>query len=134
MPGCLVSDMTTQDNLYQELFDRIYRHAVSMDKPSEGPNGLDCAYRSPDGSRCLIGCLIPDHKYNPRMEGKGITILIMDSIGVPHDMEPFLEACQCAHDEFSPISSKWKKYMLESLSNIAKDYGLNIPDVEASEE
>lgn len=36
-------------------------------------NGQEvCRYRGEDGMMCAVGCLIPDDKYDPEMEGVGI--------------------------------------------------------------
>ena len=60
----------------QEIFDKVSRHllqqkARSMMSSSTGGSQL-CAYRGTNGLCCAVGFLIPDDKYNPKMEGNGI--------------------------------------------------------------
>lgn len=64
-----------------------------------------CAYRTPDGLKCAIGCLIPDELYNTDMESRGaVSVLklfpkVAQHLGVvDHDDESFLLSLQCSHD------------------------------------
>ena len=52
----------------QELFDIIVAHLRAQG--SKALNGNECCYRTPDGKKCAIGCLIPDSIYSNRMECK----------------------------------------------------------------
>lgn len=59
----------------QETFDKIVGHLRR-----QGKKALDhddkCKYRAPDGSKCAGGCLIPDHLYKPKFEGRRIRNLV----------------------------------------------------------
>lgn len=46
------------------------QRAKSMGSDSEGI--LFCMYRSPEGRKCAIGPLIPDHMYEPAMENSNV--------------------------------------------------------------
>lgn len=60
----------------QEAFDKIVRHLFSMKHRSLRPgDGEECVYRSEDGNKCAIGCLIPDELYNPSFENLGVVAL-----------------------------------------------------------
>jgi hypothetical protein len=59
----------------QELYDSVVAHLLSMDKQSIGGYGI-CKYRHRDGSRCAIGGIMPDEKYNPAFEGLGVRHMI----------------------------------------------------------
>lgn len=51
----------------QEIFDTVVNHLHKQGKPAEVGN--TCRYRTEDGLMCAVGCLIPDDKYKPEMEG-----------------------------------------------------------------
>ena len=51
----------------QEIFDKVARHMLTQ-KCKAMVEG-NCMYRTPEGLRCAAGCLIPDDKYRPDMEG-----------------------------------------------------------------
>lgn len=65
----------------QELFDTVVAHLrkqgckSSIPDPNEAGNYL-CRYRSPEGHKCAIGCLISDADYNVAMEEKSFTALM----------------------------------------------------------
>lgn len=44
------------------------RQSYSKDVPTAG----GCMYRSPNGDKCAIGCLIPDELYNKDIEGLSV--------------------------------------------------------------
>ena len=54
----------------QEVFNKVAAHLLAQGKPAL--KGEDCVYRSKDGLKCAIGCLIPDENYTPEMERKSI--------------------------------------------------------------
>jgi hypothetical protein len=67
----------------REIFETVKNHLLTQgkkawvfqDDPDQpGP----CLYRTDDGLRCAVGCLIPDELYDPRMEGVGIDCLGTD--------------------------------------------------------
>ena len=51
----------------QNTFDTVVRHLAQQGGPSRGFS--KCLYRSSDGRKCAVGCLIPDSMYTPEMEG-----------------------------------------------------------------
>lgn len=63
----------------QEVFDQIVSHLRKQSCRSvaaEPNNGPTCLYRGPNGTKCAVGCMIPDEIYHPSMEGKGVTTII----------------------------------------------------------
>ena len=60
----------------QEIFDKIYLHLIEQGRKSIDSDG-QCMYRSPDGDKCAIGCLIPDELYTPELEGNGANMPII---------------------------------------------------------
>lgn len=91
----------------QATFDQVVRFLRKQGRPSllKNDRGFSIgAYRSDDGCRCSAGCLIPDHRYLPSMEGVSI-----DSEGsevrdviVELGFDPdFVMTLQEMHDELS---------------------------------
>lgn len=60
----------------QEIFDKIMAHLRAQNARAADVSG--CLYRTDDGLKCAMGCLIPDKLYNHTMEGKGVSSLIVD--------------------------------------------------------
>jgi hypothetical protein len=64
----------------QEIFDTVAKHLIAQGKQSLLPqvagdseyNG--CAYRGENGTKCAIGCLIPDELYNPIIENTSVQV------------------------------------------------------------
>ena len=52
----------------QEVFDFVVNHLRTQGKQAVDRDG-DCQYCTPDGLKCAVGCLIPDDKYDPCIEG-----------------------------------------------------------------
>ena len=63
----------------QDLFDTVVRHLRAQKQRAVAKQGRSmCAYRTPDGLKCAIGCLIPDELYDPLFEGKSAFWLLTD--------------------------------------------------------
>lgn len=52
----------------QEIFDKVARHLLTQKQKSVS-SGNSCRYRGPKDTKCAIGCLIPDDKWTPKLEG-----------------------------------------------------------------
>lgn len=124
----------------QEIFNKVWAHAQKQE-PALNIDG-ECCYRTVDGRRCFIGCLIPDDKYTPQIEnitpsnlmrfdaladviktGKDILRRIFNEIGIATDSDNlvFLQSLQRVHDMNNKIN--WDN----ELRNIAKTYKLTVP-------
>lgn len=61
-----------------------------------------CVYRGPTGNKCVIGCFIPDERYDPWMEGKDIGLILSThpQLGqfMPFSDEQVLANFQFLHD------------------------------------
>ena len=72
-----------------------YNHGYPARKMSS------CYYRASDGNRCLVGCFIPDDKYDESMEDKRADVIIseygLNSV-MPFDASD-MECLQSFHDE-----------------------------------
>lgn len=55
---------------HQEIFNKVAEHLLTQN--AKAMLGEECVYRSEDGCRCAIGCLIPDELYRPEFEGKNV--------------------------------------------------------------
>jgi len=105
----------------QEIFDKVATHLLTQMEKSGHIVTSSCLYRSPNGLKCAIGCLIPDELYDPEFEGKTVIDLPIDllkTIGINDDHVYLLRVLQTVHDCNQP--SDWK----EELRLIAKINGL----------
>ena len=124
------SEMETK----QELFNIVVRHLLTQNKKSTlGPKNYSCAYRGADGTKCAIGCLIPDEEYHESLEGVAAWALMQnrnysDRVGAV--LKKRLDvlggnlACdlQDAHDNY-PVEM-WA----DQLKKIATLHNLTMPD------
>lgn len=56
------------DNLIQ----RVLTHLVKQGKPAKDLESSRCYYRTSEGLKCAVGCLIKDEFYTENLEGKDI--------------------------------------------------------------
>ena len=118
----------------QEIFDTVVLHLRAQGKksPFHGSYG-SCVYRGVSGTKCAIGCLIPDEDFNPEWEG--CTPLLHGTNGrmniqfnrycivkFGEDNLPFLEQLQDIHD--SNKVEEWE----QCFKSIARNHSLNLPD------
>jgi len=86
----------------QELFDRVATHLLMQGRRAmRGGMGSDyCAYRSPDGLTCAIGCLIPDERYDPELEGQSATsYAVLNAAGLTGEQARLASVLQHIHDD-----------------------------------
>ena len=123
----------------QEIFDKVYRHLLTQNAKSMRfglRNGKQCAYRGDDGLKCAIGCLIPDDKYDPIIEGAAPCFIagfkdasinalaeILISVGIETRDFIFVRRLQYIHDSVSP--ERWR----DALAAYADEKGLAIPNI-----
>lgn len=103
----------------QDVYDTVRDHLLRQNRKSfMGPNGLirTCAYRSLDGAKCAVGCLIPDIQYRRGMEFKDVSDLFMsyplemEASGLDHDTHiSLLTQLQIVHDR-CPLSD-WRSQL-----------------------
>lgn len=83
----------------QEVFDKVYLHAMQMERPSR--EFRSCRYRTRDGNKCFVGALIKDEFYEYAMEGVNSNGILVQkglkSSGVSVS-EKFLHDLQRIHD------------------------------------
>lgn len=113
--------MTMQN---QEAFDKVVRHLFTQKVKSElEDGGLYCAYRGNNGTKCAVGCLIPDDKYSFTMEMKTVLRLVDNFPGilVGYDLR-LLNRLQQTHD--SCKVSEWET----ELRSLAVQFNLTFPE------
>jgi hypothetical protein len=123
----------------QEVFDRVWDYFITKGNPpavsDEGFGSVKlCRYRTKDGRRCAIGCLIPDELYEEGLEGcparfiphaspaleelfAGVSTELLTRLQVKHD------TCAKEGDE----TSFTQQYALK-LRDIAGKHDLQVPD------
>ena len=110
----------------QEIFDKVANHLLTQNAQAEtfvsnesGAVYNICAYRTDDGLKCAVGCLIPDELYSFKLEGIGTVSPdfpkeIFTSIFGENYSELdtyFLRCLQHIHDFHDP--SEWKSALKE---------------------
>lgn len=99
----------------QQVFDKVAAHLLAQKITSSKSHivGGSCLYRGPNGTKCAVGCLIPDDLYEPSMEGKSVPgsgdfDMYLSTVGkvltqiVEKDTFPLLAALQLLHDTIKP--------------------------------
>lgn len=108
----------------QEIFDRIASHLIAQGSGSTNAEG-ECVYRSPNGTSCAVGCLIPDELYNPDFEMNSVKYLplgVREYLGL--DNMEMLSNLQTIHD----IASRGSYFLTdirEEMCHYAVDHNLN---------
>ncbi len=110
----------------QQTFDKVKTHLMEQQKKALSLSNT-CCYRAADGSKCAVGCLIPDELYSRDLEGysvwshdyntlKGPTHLMVQ---LGHDLLLLRDLQEC-HDSYDV--SEWPK----RLSDIASKHSLTL--------
>jgi len=95
----------------QEIFDKLVVDLVCQGKTSTRTDSYGyerCSYRGENGTKCAVGMLIPDHIYEPEMEGYGVTDIVNarpELMNIPEFKTlgiPLLGDIQTAHDICKP--------------------------------
>ena len=85
---------------HQEIFDKVVTHLFTQGRPAKDEEGR-CAYRGLNKTSCAVGCLIPDEKYTPSLEGNSVVSLRVQrelNTILPSADADFLQSLQRAHD------------------------------------
>jgi hypothetical protein len=125
----------------QETFEKVSRHLFEQGRPSVESG--TCLYRGPNGTKCAIGCLIPDELYVPDMDGGYVATALLKywpSLQSQFDMGwsyetwvRFFTRLQRAHDSNPTWSSSYdydnlkfnETKLREDLSEIASEFDLD---------
>ncbi len=124
--------MRKTDN--QSTYNRVKACLIRQGQKSENPGIGVCVLRGPRHPRthrkthCAIGCLLPDSKYSPNLEGHSYENnaplrAVMTELGyTDHD---FLNDLQKAHDWCGPSRGlAFVASLTASLGRLAAKYGL----------
>ena len=126
--------MSTKPQTKQQVFNKVAKHLLKQNERATNADG-GCMYRGEAGTKCAVGCLIPDKKYTeeldyPEMgssnlarsravqevlEGEGLQLF---ENGKPTEMMDMLNRLQSVHDNTAP--SAWEFH----LKRCAKELGL----------
>lgn len=81
----------------QEYYDLLIQCSEDGTFPSSYLG--ECLYRGEGKQKCAVGILIPDDKYDPRIEGQGLDQDIFDLCDVPEGLTMYdLQSIQESHD------------------------------------
>ena len=103
----------------QTAFDAAYVHCMEQKVPAKDSRG-DCVYRGPNGTKCAIGCLIPDNLYRKGMEGDSASAVV-SGLGWELDLQ-LVDCIQEAHDNL--LSQDNLSPFRNQMKTIAGLYGL----------
>ncbi len=118
----------------QEIFNKVATHMAEQGCRStlsdpEQPTA-SCAYRGDGGTKCAIGCLIPDNLYTKKLEGVVVTDDRVQSIlieaGVLNSFKDLSLTCllkylQDIHD--NSFVNEWER----DFKELAEHYFLEMP-------
>lgn len=91
--------------VHQRLFNKVARHLLKQGVRAANGELMTCQYRTSDGKRCAVGCLISDRYYKPGMEGWDVIGLIDEGFNLPSSIIEngrFLADLQDIHDGYDP--------------------------------
>ena len=110
------------DQLHQQVYDTVAEHLLTQGRASSYDDvGW---YRGLNNHKCAIGCLIPDDKYDPRMEGRGVQSLMHNFPGaLPPVDSILLQHLQTAHD--TVLADKGLRPWADRMLRIAADWQLS---------
>ena len=138
----------------QIAFNRIWDHFVT-NKADPSSVERNCKYRGPNGTKCVVGCLINDDLYTEEIEGANVNCCKNDFNGSPSlvkkgvllktaleqslnttindDDLKYLFEMQQIHDSYIYYHSSGESdknftaYMSERLTNYAEERRLTVP-------
>lgn len=116
----------------QETFEKVARHLFEQGVRAADGVGVEaaCVYRGKNGTKCAVGCLIPDEMYSPYFEGSTVFALLHGHAcqKLPEDWEyreheDLLSSLQMVHD----AAGNWESTlaMRGNLKDVGKMHGLD---------
>ena len=81
----------------QQIFNKVAKHLIRQGITSEDANNF-CQYRGPNGLKCAIGCLIPDHLYDPKWDNENFELALIAAVIGLYEHRELLVALQAVHD------------------------------------
>jgi len=129
----------TYPETQQEIYDTVMNHLWKQGKIAYENSA--CRYRTEDGSKCAVGCLIPDNLYNNLFESSGVHGVIATLLDTPKFQispydelldffkrnEIFLSVIQRdLHDDFMNLGSPgpYREWLLRRGTRFAENFYL----------
>lgn len=106
----------------RQVFDTVKKHLLAQEVPSliiESDGGRTCLYRGPNGTKCAVGCLIPDDLYCFALENLTVydklvkDVLRAAGVDINNDLE-VLGELQDMHDNDYSENWKWQLDEIEA--------------------
>lgn len=108
----------------QAAFDTVLQHMRKQRNPAVNSEDV-CRYRGEGNeqgpSMCAAGCLIPDIRYRPQMEGQRITT-VRDNFDLDNlfkNIERLVSSMQDAHDQPAQEGLRGEEWLAEFESRMA---------------
>ncbi len=113
----------------QEIFNTVAEHLLTQGRQAKKADNSSCVYRSTNGDKCAIGCLIPDDRYSPKLENNTALTLhtriytnglsyLEQALGYSINAKDaiFLRDLQRIHDQTVPANwiQKLKEFAVEN--------------------
>lgn len=114
----------TPQQAYDQIREYFAREGAVLAK-TENPGELNgCWYRSPNGAKCAVGCLIPDEAYNSKMEDHTLSSLVFEGlVSIPSvRLEEFLRKAQAKHDTSNSVED-----FISRLDSLAPNFNIKVP-------
>lgn len=124
----------------QEIFDTVLNHMRKQKVPAIGCGDI-CVYKTENGLKCAVGCLIPDELYDPKMDessethnnntevsdNKLVQKVLKKHLNIDfEDSMDLLVSLQIIHDQ---IDVEWSSEQEEAMMNLADDLYLRYTPV-----
>jgi hypothetical protein len=119
----------------QEIFNKVWTHFFIKNNPRAIVENR-CKYRTYNGNKCAVGCLIPYKLYDPKIEGKACDVNSPDNSLIEilkklyiYKYIDLLSELQSAHDQLGEKNkNKAKAAFKQRMIDIAKERNLTIPN------
>lgn len=114
----------------QAIFNHVIRFLRKQGVPALSDDSIKCCYRTKDGLKCAIGCLIADEFYDEELEGANLhsahprsqaVVTAVRNSGWEDFSLNLLCELQHIHDNSDP--KEWE----EHWQRVAEDFGLTMP-------
>lgn len=101
----------------KQVFETVKNHLLQQKVRAEKANGL-CAYKTSDGLKCAVGCLIKEEFYNHYFEGFGFRLSPPNAVVLLGDA-PLPEECSLSQGRVIIDALKKSGVAVETEEDIA---------------
>lgn len=113
----MITLKTLDQHTAQEIFDQVAKHLLTQNAVSVDAEEWNCLYRTSNGLKCAVGCLIADEEYDIKMENRSVGCLIYCDVSKHLQL---LKDLQEVHDHFE--TTLWKT----ELFTVTQRHNLNL--------